>query len=97
MVYPFGPDGIIAHPDHAAVGAATTAAFLQRAGSPGPGFHRLFHVAIPQSHMDKINARRQEARLGPLPLPTYFPCPMPDETITHPVDQRDVGPKIRST
>lgn len=95
VVCTFGPDGITAHPDHVAVGAATTAAFLRRAGSPGPGFRRLFHVAIPQSHMDKVNARRCEMGLDPLPLAPYFPCPVPDETITHSVDQRDVVHHIR--
>lgn len=95
VVCTFGPDGITAHPDHVAVGAATTMAFLQRAGSPGPGFRRLFHVAIPQSHMDKVNARRRKAGLDPMPLATYFPCPVPDETITHSVDQREAVHHIR--
>lgn len=51
VVVTFGPDGLTGHPDHAAVSAATTAAFEDRlAGSERP--HRLVHAAIPQGQLD---------------------------------------------
>ena len=41
VVGTFGPDGIFGHPDHIAIGAATDAAFKQRASTEGPSFRRL--------------------------------------------------------
>lgn len=59
VVATFGPDGISGHPDHIAVGAATTDAFLARAGDGGPGLQRLLHGAIPRSWVDRWNERRR--------------------------------------
>jgi LmbE family N-acetylglucosaminyl deacetylase len=51
VVVTFGPDGLTGHPDHAAISAATTAAFEARlAGSGRP--HRLVQAAIPQGQLD---------------------------------------------
>ena len=63
VVATFGPDGVSGHPDHIAVGRATTEAFLQRVGDGGPGLRRLVHAAIPQSWIDRWNKRRREAGL----------------------------------
>lgn len=48
VVITFGPDGFSGHPDHAAVGAAATAACFARSSSTPT---RLFHCHRPQSRM----------------------------------------------
>jgi LmbE family N-acetylglucosaminyl deacetylase len=53
VVATFGPDGIFAHPDHIAIGAATDAAFLRSAATGGTAFRRLLHGGIPQSVFER--------------------------------------------
>ncbi len=48
VVITFGPDGFSGHPDHTAVGAAVTAACLERRSSRSI---RLFHCHLPRSRM----------------------------------------------
>jgi len=52
VVITFGPDGISGHPDHIAIGRATTVAFgmLTKSGS-GP--RKLYYVTIPQSALNE--------------------------------------------
>lgn len=91
VVLTFGPDGITGHPDHVAVGAAATAAFLRFAGSGGPGFHRLFHGAFPQPALDGDNQRRVAAGQPPWdPERVFHPRGVPAAAITCTVDQRAV-------
>jgi LmbE family N-acetylglucosaminyl deacetylase len=95
VVLGFGPDGITGHPDHVAVGAATTAAFLRFAGDGDPGFRRLFHGAYPQSALDRSNARRTARGEAPYdPTRVFHPRGVPDEHIDCTIDQRSVVPAI---
>ena len=70
VVATFGPDGLTGHADHVAVGAATTAAFLDLAQDRGPGPSRLLHTGIPQSRFDAWNDDLASAS-----LPTWDPTP----------------------
>ena len=73
-VVTFGPDGVTRHPDHVAVGRATTAAFhrvRRREGYRYP--RRLYYVALPES-------RRRVFQSGDALMYT------PDEQITATVD-----------
>ncbi len=95
IVMTFGPDGITGHPDHIAVGAAATAAFLRFAGQSDTGFRRLFYGAYPQSALDRLNARRvSEGRIPFDPTQVYQPRGVPDDAITCSVDLRDVVPLV---
>jgi len=81
VVSTFGPDGITGHPDHIAVGEATTAAFRRLAGD-GPGLKRLIYAAIPQSWMDRWNEERRHAGLWEWdPNQPFHLRGVPDETI----------------
>jgi LmbE family N-acetylglucosaminyl deacetylase len=100
VVLTFGPDGITGHPDHIAVGAATTSAFLHLVGRPGsvgrPGLRRLYHGAFPRSVLDRVNARRVAAGLPAWdPTRTYHPRGVPDEDIACTIDQREVVSVVR--
>jgi len=95
IVMTFGPDGITGHPDHVAVGAAASAAFLRFAGRGGPGFRRLFHGAYPQSALDRVNARRVgEGRVPFDPTQVYQPRGVPDRDIACSVDLRSLVPVV---
>jgi LmbE family N-acetylglucosaminyl deacetylase len=97
VVLTFGPDGITGHPDHIAVGAATTAAFTRLAAAGGPGLARLYHAAWKQSALDRLNARRVADGLEPFdPTIVFHPRGVPDEQIACTIDQRPVLPLIRS-
>ncbi|MBY5162762.1 PIG-L deacetylase family protein [Salsipaludibacter albus] len=88
VVVSAGPDGISGHPDHVAVGRATTDAFLRFAGDDGPGFRRLLHAAVPQSALDRHNAWLEAAGRRPHdPTRVYDLRGVPDETIACSVDQ----------
>lgn len=92
VVVTAGPDGVTGHPDHIAVGAAATAAFLRFAADGGPGFHRLLLAAWPQSDLDRTNAARIAAGLPPHdPTAVYQPRGVPDATITCSVDLGSVA------
>ena len=82
-VITFGPDGITGHPDHIATGKAATEAFHRvRERSPGGGFSRLLHQAIPRSMLDEWNRRLVAAGKDPMdPTQLYQPRGAPDETI----------------
>jgi LmbE family N-acetylglucosaminyl deacetylase len=89
VVMTFGPDGITGHPDHIAVGAATSAAFRRFDGTSTPGFHRLYHGAFPQSALDRVNTRRMSEGRKPFdPAKLYQPRGVPDDTIACSVDLR---------
>jgi LmbE family N-acetylglucosaminyl deacetylase len=95
VVLTFGPDGITGHPDHIAVGEATTAAFLRHTQDGLPGFKRLFHAAWKQSALDRLNDRRMARGLEPFdPTVVYHPRGVPDEQIACTIDQREVVPRI---
>lgn len=95
VVATFGPDGITAHPDHVAVGAATDAAFERLAGAGRPGFRRLLHHVIPQSVFDRWQRQRTA-----LDLPVFDPDRMyhgrgvPDEHVGMTIDCRDVSARV---
>lgn len=94
VVMTFGPDGITGHPDHIAVGAASSAAFLRFAGDGGSGFRRLFHGAYPQSAFERMNARRAAAGLPRYSGRVYEPRGVPDSRIACSVDQQTVVPLV---
>ncbi len=83
VVVTFGPDGVTGHEDHVAIGEAGTAAFHRaRDRSGGEGFHRLLHVGIPQSGLDRWNELLRERGMEPLdPTQPFVPRGVPDETI----------------
>ena len=83
VVITFGPDGITGHPDHITTGKAATEAFHRvRERSPGEGFRRLLHQAIPQSMLDEWNRRLIASGKDPMdPTQLYQPRGAPDETI----------------
>jgi LmbE family N-acetylglucosaminyl deacetylase len=90
VVLSAGPDGISGHPDHIAVGEATTEAFLRFADDGGPGFHRLFHAAVPQSALERFNQRLiAQGRRPHDPTRIYDLRGVPDEQISCSVDQRE--------
>ncbi len=53
VVITFGPDGISGHPDHKAIGTATTIAFEMLAESAG-GPQKLYYVTIPESALAEV-------------------------------------------
>jgi LmbE family N-acetylglucosaminyl deacetylase len=95
VVAGFGPDGITAHPDHIAVGAATDAAFSRLARAGGPGFRRLLHHVLPQSVFDRWQQQRRD-----LDLPVFDPGKLyhgrgvPDEQVHLVVDCDAVSERI---
>jgi LmbE family N-acetylglucosaminyl deacetylase len=96
VVMTFGPDGITGHPDHIAVGAAATAAFLRFAGDGDIGFRRLLLGAYPQSAFERAQRYRMVKGLEPFdPTKVFHPRGVPDELIAVTQDQRDIAEVIR--
>jgi LmbE family N-acetylglucosaminyl deacetylase len=99
VVCTFGPDGITGHPDHVTVGAATSEAFGRLAGA-GPGFHRLFHAALPERagrFLALWNARLQaEGRRTLDPDDPLHPRTVPAERIGCRIDRRAVVDVVRA-
>jgi LmbE family N-acetylglucosaminyl deacetylase len=94
-VITFGPDGVTGHPDHIAVGLATTEAFHRLRRTTGEGFARLLHNGLPQSMLDRWNEARIEAGEAPFdPEKVFDPHGVPDETIGLVVDCRSVAPRV---
>jgi LmbE family N-acetylglucosaminyl deacetylase len=92
VVVTFGPDGITAHPDHVAIGAAASAAFLRYAGSDRPGFRRLLHAVLAKSVFDRWQRQRTEMDLAVMdPSRVYHGRGVPDELIGVTVDCRAVA------
>lgn len=94
VVITFGPDGVTGHPDHIAIGEATTRAFHRLKGS-GPGLARLIHTAIPQSVLDEWNRQQVAAGREPFdPTRLYDPRGVPDQQIGIDVDTSSVAPRV---
>ncbi len=94
VVATFGPDGITGHPDHVAIGAATTEAFARFAGG-STGFRRLLHAAIPQTVIDGWNEQRQRAGLWRWdPTRPFHLRGRPDDQIDIVVDTSSVADEI---
>lgn len=95
VVGTFGPDGIFAHPDHIAIGAATDAAFARHASSSGTAFRRLMHGAIPNTVFERWQRQRAERGLEPFdPTKIYHMRGVPDDEIGLVVDCRSVAHRI---
>jgi LmbE family N-acetylglucosaminyl deacetylase len=95
VVVTFGPDGIFAHPDHIAIGAATDAAFLRHASAEGPAFRRLLHYAVPQSVYDRWNQQRAAQGLPVFdPTRIYHMRGVPDDEIGVTTDCSTVSDRI---
>jgi LmbE family N-acetylglucosaminyl deacetylase len=87
VVVTFGPDGITGHADHVAVGAAATAAFHAARAAGADGFHRLLHVCVAQSRLDRFNELLRERGMPPIdPTQPFQPRGVPDETVGMIVD-----------
>ena len=92
VVGTFGPDGIFAHPDHIAIGAATDAAFARHARTSGTAFRRLLHSAIPNAVFERWQQQRAEKGLWLFdPTQVYHMRGVPDEEIGLVVDCRSVA------
>ena len=100
VVCTFGPDGITGHPDHIAVGAATSEAFLRFADDGGGGFRRLFHCVLPDHanrFLERWNARLVAEGKQPLdPQDPLHPRTVPMDRIDVTIDQRDVVDVVRA-
>ncbi|MEA2460659.1 MAG: hypothetical protein QOH90_836 [Actinomycetota bacterium] len=97
VVATFGPDGITGHPDHIAIGRATTEAFHQVAGDGGPGLRRLVYGVIRQSMIDRWNRKRVADGLEPWdPETVYHLRGVPDEDIDISIDTSGVAPRVRA-
>lgn len=96
VVITFGPDGLTGHPDHAAVSAATTAAFEQL---PGAGDHarRLVHIAIPQRQLDSWIDRLVSNGWTPNPEYRNALAGVPDEQIGLAMDCTAVVDRVKSS
>jgi LmbE family N-acetylglucosaminyl deacetylase len=95
VVVTFGADGITGHPDHIAVGAATTEAFHRVRETGGGGLRRLIHSALPQRVIDEWNARLVAAGREPMDSSQmYVPGGVPDETVDLEVDTSSVVDRV---
>jgi LmbE family N-acetylglucosaminyl deacetylase len=95
VVVTFGPDGMTGHPDHIAIGRATTVAFHRVRADGGPGLRRLLHPGIPQSRFDAHQEWRVAngfARWEPDRL--YHLRGTPDELIGVEVRTRSVSDQV---
>lgn len=61
VVITFGPDGISGHPDHIAVGKATTTAF-NNLRKKGMGPRKLYYITIPESVLPNATAMGIQTR-----------------------------------
>jgi LmbE family N-acetylglucosaminyl deacetylase len=98
VVITFGPDGVTAHADHVAVGAAATAAFLAARAEGLGGFSRLLHVGIPQSLLERFNELLRERGMDPIdPTQDFQPRGIADESLGVVVDCSSVyGRKLEA-
>jgi LmbE family N-acetylglucosaminyl deacetylase len=91
VVVTFGPDGITGHADHVAVGAAATAAFHAARAAGADGFHRLLHICVPQSRLDRFNELLRERGMPAIDSTQPFqPRGVPDERVGMVVDCSNV-------
>jgi LmbE family N-acetylglucosaminyl deacetylase len=92
VVVTFGPDGITGHPDHIAVGQATTEAFHRAHTDAATGFERLVYNSLPASMIDAWNAQLVASGREPFdPTELYQPRGVPDDTIGVRVDCSSVA------
>jgi LmbE family N-acetylglucosaminyl deacetylase len=82
VVITFGPDGVTGHADHVTVGAAATAAFHAARAAGADGFHRLLHIGIARSSIERLNELLRQRGLAPIDSTKEFqPRGVPDETV----------------
>jgi LmbE family N-acetylglucosaminyl deacetylase len=80
VVITFGPDGVTAHEDHVAVGAAATAAFQAARAAGADGFDRLLHVGLMRSRLGRLSELLRERGLEPIDETAPFqPRGLPDD------------------
>jgi N-acetyl-1-D-myo-inositol-2-amino-2-deoxy-alpha-D-glucopyranoside deacetylase len=96
VVITFGPDGLTGHPDHAAVSAATTAAFEQfTSGTDEP--RRLVHAAIPAGQLDAWTERLVRNGWTLRPEHRDALTGVPDHEIGLTVDCRSVVRRVKNS
>jgi LmbE family N-acetylglucosaminyl deacetylase len=82
VVMTFGPEGVTAHADHVAVGAAATEAFHVVRAAGVDGFTRLLHIGLPQSSLDRFNEILRRRGMQPIDSTQDFqPRGVPDASI----------------
>lgn len=87
VVVTFGPDGITGHPDHVAVGEATTEAFHLARTQVDGGFHRLLYTVLSQARLDGLNESLRARGLEILDSAQPFtPRGVPEDRIDVSVD-----------
>lgn len=94
VVVTFGPDGVTGHADHVAVGAATDEAFHRARERAEGAFHRLLHVCLPASLLERFGEQLRERGIEPPdPAQPFQPRGVPDEEVAVSVDCRAVLPR----
>jgi len=92
VVMTFGPEGITDHPDHKAVGRATSEAFHELREASETGFRRLLHTSLRASMIEEWNRRLVAAGREPFdPTKVFHPRGVPDEAIGVDVDCTSVA------
>jgi LmbE family N-acetylglucosaminyl deacetylase len=91
VVITFGPEGVTGHPDHIAVGRATTEAFHGLRTEGGGGFLRLLHNRLRKSDIDWLSDELQSRGADPIDQTAVFqPHGVPDELVNVVGDCRPV-------
>ena len=87
VVVTFGPDGVTAHEDHIAVGAAGTEAFHAARAQSDAGFHRLLHNVLSAGRLEAFNEVLRSRGMEPMdPTQPFMPRGVPDHMIGVSVD-----------
>jgi LmbE family N-acetylglucosaminyl deacetylase len=97
VVVTFGPEGVTAHPDHIAVGAAATEAFHRLRSEVGGGFLRLLHNRLRASDVDRFSDDLVRRGMEPIDQTAVFqPHGVPDELVNVIVDCSSVWQRKRA-
>jgi LmbE family N-acetylglucosaminyl deacetylase len=97
VVITFGPEGVTAHPDHIAVGEATTEAFHRLRSDERPEFRRLLHLAFRRSDVDWLSEELVKRGGEPIDQTAlYQPHGVPDELVDVVIDCRSVWRRKRA-
>lgn len=87
VVVTFGPDGVTAHEDHIAVGAAATDAFHAARAQSDRGFRRLLHNVLSAERLEAFNEALRSRGMEPMdPTQPFMPRGVPERSIGVSVD-----------
>jgi LmbE family N-acetylglucosaminyl deacetylase len=97
VVITFGPDGVTGHPDHVAVGQATTEAFHRIRAEGGDGFRALLHHRLRRGDVDRFSDELVRRGGEPIDQTAIFqPHGVPDELVDVVVDCSSVWRRKRA-